>query len=186
MRKTIILVALALSGMLSHAQEVIELKEANVGFTPSILHLSDQGNYFTVDIKETYTGEFEQDPVRFMHTYFNIKDVIASLGGQENYSYYNVQFRSNKGELHARFNKLGTLLSSYSKFRDIVVPTPLQHQLYRDHKGWAMVTNQHVKRENNGSVKSDFYRVTMKKGNKKKNLKIHTSDIDGSLTVASN
>lgn len=186
MRKTVILVALALSGMLSHAQEVIELKEANVRFNPSTLQLSDQENYFTVDIKETYTGEFEQDPVRFMHTYFDMKDFIESLGGKENYGYYNVEFKSNKGELNARFNKLGTLLSTYSNFKDILIPTPLQHHLYRDHKGWAMVANQHVKKENNGSVKRDFYRVTMEKSNKKKKLKIHSSDIDGISRVAYN
>lgn len=186
MKKTVIFVALTLTGLLTNAQEVIELKAANVSFDPTTTHVVQHGNSFTVDIKEAFTGEFERDPVEFMKTNFDMAKVLETLGVEEKYSYYNVMFKSKKGELNANYNDKGKLLSFFSKFENIAVPSSLQHQLYRNYKGWAMVENSHVKRESNGSVTKDFYRVTMKKGNKKKNLKIQTSDIENSVVVAMN
>ncbi len=186
MKKTLIFVALTLTGMLTNAQEVIELKAANVSFDPTTTHVVQHGNSFTVNIKETFTGEFEKDPVEFMKTNFDMAEILETLGVGENYSYYNVMFKTKKGELNANYSNKGKLLSFISKFENIAVPSSLQHQLYRDYKGWAMVENSHVKRESNGSVIREFYRVTMQKGNKKKNLKIKTSDIENSALVALN
>lgn len=185
MEKTIIFVAIALSAFISNAQEVIELETAEVGFINANRDVTDTGNTFTFNITENMNGEFSKDPVNFVKTHFDIKEVISSLG-ERNYDYYNVSFISQKGELNARFDESGNLTSSSSRFKNIAVPIPLQHQMYRDYKGWVMVKSLHVTSEVNGNVKQDFYKITLKKGNKKRNLKINTSEIDRSSLVAVN
>lgn len=181
----VIFVALAFSAIMSNAQEVIKLKEAKVGFNASTTNIVNHGNSLTVNIKEAFNGEFEQDPITFMKTYFDIHEVIAELGVNA-YNSYQVSFRSRKGELNADFDNKGNLLATALKFENIIVPSQLQHQLYRDYKGWAMIKNAHIASESNGSVKENYYKVTMKKGKKKVNLKINATDIGKSTMVAVN
>lgn len=185
MKKTIIFVTLAFLSVVGNAQEVIKLKEAKVEFSPVSQQITNLGNSFIVNIKETFNGEFEQDPVSFMKTHFDIKKVIAELE-VKGFDSYQVSFKSRKGELNADFDNKGNLMATALKFENIIVPSQLQYQLYRDYKGWAMVKTLHVASESNGSIKEDFYKVIMKKGKKKVNLKINASDIGKSTMVAVN
>lgn len=176
MKKIIITLALAFSVTIGYPQKVIELNEAQVNFNP-ITSISAKGNSFSVKIKETAQGEFEKDPLAFMDKYFDINQVIDEIGNKRHQS-YQVSFRSRKGEMNAEFDNKGNLLSTYLKFSNVLVPYELKHQLYRDYKGWAMIKNQHIAKGRNGKVKSDFYRITMKNGNKKKNLKIDSPGLN--------
>lgn len=183
MKKMAIFVALALSALISNAQEVIKLEEANVSFNPISQNITNQGNFFSVNIKESYSGEFTKDPVAFMKAHFDIKEVISNLGVKD-YDSYEVTFKSRKGVLNAEFDAEGNILGTSLRFKNIMVPSPLQHQLYRDYKGWAMVKNLHIASELYGKPVKDFYKVTMKKGNQTKKLKINSSDIGKSTLVA--
>lgn len=179
MKKIIFILSLALTATICNGQEVIELKEAQVNFKPVTTNVFGKANSFSVNIKETENGEFEKDPVAFMDKYFDINQLLKEIGNNK-YESYDVTFRSRKGELNAKFDDKGALLSTFLRFENILVPNALSHQLYRDHKGWEMVKNLHVAKGKNGVMELDYYRITMKNGNKKKTFKINTSDIDKS------
>lgn len=183
MEKLVIFVALALSAVISNAQEVIELQEAKVEFSPVSQNITNPGNSFSVNIKENYIGEFEKDPMAFMTNNFDMKKVIAELGVY-NYTNYEVSFISTKGELIVNFDGNGEKTGSFMRFRDMALPSQLQHQLYRDHKGWALMKTLRIARESNGKVDKDYYKITMEKGNKKRKFKINASDVGLSTLVA--
>lgn len=167
MKTLIFYFVLVLSAGFSHAQ-IIELEEARVNFKPASQY---DDNHFSINIMENYEGEFEKDPIAFMNNNFDISEFISQLQNDD-YEYYLVSFRSRKGELRAEFDKAGTLLTTNSKFKNILVPGDIRHQLYRDHKGWAMVKNVHIAKSKNGLAKKDLYRITLKNGKGKKNIKL--------------
>lgn len=159
---------LVLCAGFSQAQ-INELEEARISFGPEYLNYDN--NHYRLDVLESYVGEFEKDPLAFMKNNFDIREFISQVQNEDIESYL-VSFRSRKGELRAEFDKAGTLLTTNSKFKNILLPRDICHQLYRDHKGWAMVKNVHIARSRNGMVKKDLYRITLKNGKEKKNLKI--------------
>lgn len=185
MKTLVIFVAFALSVVISNAQEVIELEEAKVEFTPVSQNIKNSEYSLLVNIKENYSGEFEKDPIAFMNDRFDINEIIEQLGGND-YHTYLVSFKSRKGALNAEFDGSGNKKRSNLRFKNVLVPAQLQHQLYRDHKGWAVIKTVHIAGENNGKVKRDFYKIKMKKGNQKKRLKINVSDLAKSTLVAEN
>lgn len=167
MKTLIISIALVLVAGISQAQ-IIELEEARVSFSP--VSLIDE-NSFSVTVRENYTGEFEKDPLAFMKNNFDIREFISQLQGKD-YESYLVSFRSRKGELQAEFDKVGNLLSTNQRFENIALPLDICHQLYREHKGWTMVKNVHIASSKKDVVNKDLYRITMRNGKEKKNLKI--------------
>ena len=170
MKTLIISTVLVLFAGFSQAQ-IIELEEARVSFSP--VSLIDE-NSFSVSVLENYAGEFEKDPLVFMKNNFDIEEFISQLQ-DEDYESYLVSFRSRKGELRAEFDKVGNLLATNLRFENILLPRDICHQLYRDHKGWTMVKNVHIASGKKDVVNKNFYRITMKNGKEKKNLKIEAS-----------
>lgn len=167
MKTLIISIALVLVAGISQAQ-IIELEEARVSFSP--VSVIDE-NSFSVTIEENYAGEFQKDPLAFMKNNFDIMEFISQLPGDD-YESYLVSFRSRKGELRAEFDKVGNLLSTNQRFENISLPLDVCHQLYREQKGWTMVKNVHIASSKKDAVIKDFYRITMRNGKEKKNLKI--------------
>lgn len=181
--KTLIfyLVLMLLAGI-ANAQEITELKEARVEFAPFPSEVVKSGDNFLYKVNENFAGEFEKDPLAFMNAHFNIKSLISEMkeGG---YTSYFVTFKSQKGTLEADFNQKGELVRSTSKFKNILLPAELRHQIYRDHKGWEMVKNLHVSRGSQGVVNRDYYKIKLENGKERKSIKI---DAPRSLGVAAN
>src|SRR5690606_12199405 len=146
MKRNIIILVAALMAVATHAQSVIELKETTLNYNPSTYNIVEQGNTFAMNIKENSIGEFEKNPMAFMHKHFNIHHFINEIGDR-GYDTYQVVFKSRKGALNAEYDKEGTLLSTNLKFTNVLIPNELQRKLYQDYKGWEMTKNQHIARE---------------------------------------
>lgn len=166
-----------------HAQEFTELKEAKVGFAPLASDVQQNGNSFSFNVKESYSGEFERDPLAFMETYFDIDSFIKEVSRDE-YNSYEVSFVSRKGILKADFDKNGELQNTSSRFKNIILPKKLQHQLYRDHKGWEMTKNVHIARGNGGELSKSYYKIKLENGKDRKKI-ILEAPVRG-IEVASN
>lgn len=170
MKNLFVLIALGFSTAVCPAQEVQELNEARVeAVSPSFLI---RGSNLTFKIPENYSGEFEANPLLFMKSHFDIKPVIAQLGEQDEYQ---VTFKSRKGHLQADFDKGGNLVYYSLRFKDVLVPYQLMVQLYKDHKGWALVRTIHQAKGNGDKPGRVTYKVRMQNGNKKKDLEYYTN-----------
>lgn len=169
MKTLIFYLVLVLFATVANAQEITELKEAEVNFSPVSSEVIRSGNNFSFFVKENYVGEFESDPLLFVQTHFNIKDIISKIEGQRSQIYF-VTFKSKRGSVSADFNSEGELVKSASRFKNIALPPELRHQLYEDHKGWVMVKNIHITRGKDGVVNQDIYKVKLVNGKERKNI----------------
>ena len=182
MKTLIIVLLLSFSAAVGSAQEVIKLEEARVSYSPEFSKIS--GNSFSFNVVESYEGEFETDPLAFMDYHLDINRLIEAVKDQK-YDSYNVIFKSSKGDLKARFDDKGKLTQSSFKLKNVLVPANLRTQLYRDHKGWAMVENMHVSKGKNGVVTKDYYRIKLERGNEIIKFKIDVANPEDT-EVASN
>lgn len=168
MKTLIFSLVLTLFAGITNAQEVTELKEARVDGTPLSSEIIRNGDNFTYKVKEAYIREFEKDPLLFVNKYFDFQDLASEVRGE--WDIYHVTFKSTKGNLQADFDSNGEMLSSISKFKNVILPRELMHQLYKDNKGWEMVKNVHVTRGKDGVVNQDIYRIKLENGKDRKNV----------------
>lgn len=173
MKTLIIVLLLSFTVAVGNAQEVIKLKEARVVSSPEFSKIS--GNNFSINVVESYEGEFETDPLTFMDTHLDINMFIDAVKDQK-YDSFNVTFKSTKGDLKARFDNKGKLTQTSFKLKNVLIPSNLRTQLYRDHKGWDMVENMHVSKGKNGVVTKDYYHIKMERGNETRKFRIDVAN----------
>lgn len=182
MKTLVIFLLLGFSAAITNAQGVIELNEARVDYNPVFTKVSHSGNTFTAQIKESFLGEFEQDPMAFMKENFNVHQLINQIGNDKYESYY-VSFRSRKGELKVNYDKEGNIMTAFQRFKNVSLPQAVAQQLFKENKGWSMTKNIHVAYGRNGNVEKDFYRITMENGKDRKKVKLDAKAA-GELGVA--
>jgi len=169
------------------AQEVTKLKATTVTFvTDGISYLDD--NVFIV--RENYSGEFSENPVKFMKENFDIQSYISYLDlkkgtdvQKSNNESYDVTFSTNKGDLVAKFSKDGELVETSQNFKNILVPSNIREELYTNYKGWNMVKNTYTASGKSDQLDKEMYRIKLKNGNKSQIVKI-APDRMGSGIVA--
>lgn len=166
MKKLIFYFVLTLFAGMTYAQEITELGEARVGFAPLSSDVSVDGENFSYTVNESYAGEFEKDPLLFMTNNFDVRNFIAEVKGK-NTEPFLVTFRSSRGSLMADFNSDGEVVKSYARFKNVLLPKNLRHQLYRDHQGWKMVKNLHLTLGRDGMVNQEIYKIKLAKINGK-------------------
>ncbi len=184
MKTLVIILILAFSASVSHAQEVIELNEAKVGFNASTV-LDGPTKKISVKISENLPGEFERNPIAFVNSRFDITPYLSQNSKDEFYS-YQVTFKTRKGQLQADYDKEGNLVKTVQNFDNIILPYDLAQKLYKEHKGWAMVKNNMVANGKKDKIDKAVYRVTMKNGNKKRNLKFDVVPSSNNAVVSIN
>ncbi|CAN5237957.1 hypothetical protein BH23BAC2_BH23BAC2_21700 [soil metagenome] len=171
MRKLLILFLLA--GISAGQAQVIQLDEARVTFKPAPVKITSHGGNLDLAIMEEYNGQFHSNPLLFIKKNFDVKPYVLQLKkGDEKFDSFLVEFRSNKGKLEARYSETGELLSTMQRFRDVPVPIAIAQQLYRDHKGWAMVNNTYVASGQGDKVEKELYRIKLKNGTSAQIVKI--------------
>ncbi|UJH92052.1 hypothetical protein LZ575_05455 [Antarcticibacterium sp. 1MA-6-2] len=175
MKTLVIFLFLGFSALITNAQGVIELNEARVDYNPVFTQVTHKGNTFTAQIKESYLGQFEKDPMAFMKENFNVNQLIAQTNNKD-FDAYIVSFRSRKGELKVNYDKEGNIVNAYQRFKNVSLPQAVAQQLFRENKGWSMVKNVHVAFGRNGEVDKDFYRITMENGKDRKKVKLDTKE----------
>jgi hypothetical protein len=171
MKTLFIFLALFIGTFIGTSQEVTELKEARIGFSPTASELTQDGNQFSFAVKELYRGEFQKDPIAFLNQNIDMEQFVELVRDQ-NYDRYEVNLKSTKGSLEAHFDRDGKLGATYERFEDILLPRNLMAQIYDDYKGWEMVKNVHITRGLNGQVQSEFYKIKLKNGKDSKRIKI--------------
>lgn len=184
MKNLFIILAFFVGSAIASAQEVTELKEAKVGFSPMGSELQQEGNTFTFAVKELFKGEFEKDPIAFMNQNVDMAKFLELVKDQS-YGHYQLKFKSSNGSLHADFDRNGKLGATTERFENIALPRHLMAQLLREHQGWKMVKNVHITRGQDGQVAKEFYKIKLENGKKSKKIKINV-DNDNLGEVASN
>ncbi|WP_037325013.1 hypothetical protein [Salinimicrobium terrae] len=152
-----------------------ELKEARVGFDPVLPEVTVDGEKYIFKIREKYGREFEKDPVEFLDRYCKIEAFIDLVEDGKTLE-YQVEVRSNKGKMRAKYCKEGNLLTVSYKLKNVLLPPHLQEEVYRNYKGWNMTRNIHVAKGRDGNVQQEYFKIRLEKGDEVQNLKIQVTD----------
>lgn len=184
MKTFIFLMLLLVATAVGQAQEITQLEEAKVGFSPLDAKITQVGDSYSYKVKEAYTGEFLEDPIAFMKANFDIKNFMAETA-EKNYDSYLVNFSCSKGFLEANYNSEGELIKTHQKFKDILLPHEVRQEVYRNNVGWTVTANKYVASGKGDMLDKQLYRVKLEKGNQKRVLKIDPREI-GTTSVASN
>lgn len=178
--KTIIFLLLVFGMSTVHAQKVIHLDPANLKYTPEkmVVPIHNSETHFLV--KENYTNEFINNPIRFMENNFDI-----SLVDMSEFDEVEVRFVSTKGYLKASFNDRGKLIRTYQEFKDILLPSAIRNQLYMENAGWNMVSNKYTALGKQNRINKELYLIKLQKGKQSKRVKIQPA-IEAGGRVASN
>lgn len=171
MKTVIISMLLAIWAYAGQAQEITQLEEARVLYTPEGAIVSSSGDSFSFNVNENYAGEFAEDPIAFMKANFNIQNFIASVK-DKNYDSYLISFRSHNGLLRADFNKHGELVRTSQSFKNILLPLDVRQSVYNDYKGWSMVKNKYLASGDMDRIDKEMYKIKLVKDNKTQNVKI--------------
>jgi len=159
-----------------NAQEVTKLKATTVTFETDEISYVDNNAFL---VRESYAGEFSENPIKFMNENFDIQSFISYMDQKKstdlqksNNESYRVKFSSDKGYLEAVFSKDGELTGTTQNFKNILVPSDIRTELYANYKGWNMVKNTYTASGKSDHKDKELYRIKLKNGNRSQIVKI--------------
>ncbi len=152
------------------AQEVTQLEEARVTFSPEVSVVTDLDNV-ELKVKESYPGHFSENPIRFMQENFDINELLSVIDTKD-FDKIQVSFVNRKGRLEATFDKDGDLVETYQQFKNIALPRNVREQLYNENKGWSMLKNKYVASGKGSKMDKQKYRIRLSNGNQNKSITI--------------
>jgi hypothetical protein len=174
---------LFIMGIFNYGQsQIIQLEETDIRFSPKIQKVSAVNDGLVFKVNEEHAGEFSKNPISFMKRNFDIHSFIKELEG-EVYNYYDVEFRTQKGNLSARFSNIGELLSTKQNFQNVALPRDIAKGLVRDHNGWIMTSNNYKALGDGNGILKEKYIVKLKRDNQRKTLRITPQREMGVATI---
>lgn len=174
--KKLILFLIVIFGINSmEAQEVIQLDEARLNFSPSTIIVDSKLGTVKCIVKEEYTGEFSANPIRFMKEKFDFKEFLSVVSNNHEFDEYLVTFNSSKGFLKAIYTAEGELVKTTQLFKNINLPPAIRNELFINNEGWVVTSNKYSASGKADKIDKEFYRIKLTNGNKKRIIKITPS-----------
>ncbi len=158
----------------SNAQEITELKETKISVESNTFLSSLNSNEYTYSIRGSYARDFEANAIRFLEENFDFQEFLKmeKIRPQD---FYEITLSSSKGYLIASYSKEGELINTFQKFKNILVPSDIRQELYKNYKGWAMVSNIFKAYGENNTLNSAVYHIKLKKENQVQKIKISSN-----------
>ena len=171
-----------LFGFISTGHSQILLKEAKVDYIPESMTMDANTNKLVIKIAEDRAGEFQSNPLSFVKNKFDVQKLVRD-NKRSLYNSYIVHFKSGKGNLLAKFDNDGTLISSYQNFKDIRLPEEARLQIVSKYRDAAIVSNKYVAYSKGWDLTKEMYKVKIKENGKTKRIKINKQDSSLSLAI---
>lgn len=182
MKTFVISIMLSMTVFALSAQEVMQLGEARLYYTPVKMESNHQGDSYIFKIRENSSHEFAKDPIGFMKANFDIHKFINQVA-DKNYIEYEVAFKSSKGWLKADFDKKGNLLKTRQQFKDVALPSEIRNRVNSAYEGWTLTKTKYSARTKGEILVSAIYKVRIENGEEKQDLKIDARDSDIVVSV---
>lgn len=165
----------------SNAQEIIQLEETELTFTPSAIILSEDYSNGVIKIREKYATQFRSDAIRFLKENFDVHRFLKEAG--EDTDQVTVTLKSNSGLLVADYDKNGDLIRTFQKFKDVPLPFDIRNQVHANYEGWNMTKNKYIAYGKVDQIENEKYLVNLEKGKEREKVKIIPSRISGVAAV---
>lgn len=154
---------------IGHSQ--IVLKESNVEYIPGTMEVDAVTNSVSLTIPEAYVNEFKEDPLSFIQDNFNINQLIRD-NEQFDFDSYQVFFQSKDGNVLANFDEKGDLVSSFHRFKDVILPDDVRLEILRSYKNSKVLKNKHIVTTKDLAITKEYYIVKVLEGDRTRRLKI--------------
>ena len=105
-------------------------------------------------------------------------DIKEARNYDPNFETIQVVFKQSTGKkqpkdiIKATYDKNGKITNASEKFNNIVLPPAVRSSIYKDHIGWDMKKNSYQVSYRPGKEVKKVYKVQLKNGKLKKNLKL--------------
>ncbi len=83
-----------------------------------------------------------------------------------------VNFKQNKGNILATYDRDGKILTSSERFKDIALPPAVRNSIYKENPGWTLHSNAYLVSYSHGKDVKKTYKALIRKGNLKKYLRL--------------
>ena len=118
-----------------------------------------------------YLPDRNADPkVRALEDSFIAYDLGKNFEGYETYLVY---MEVKGGTLAATYNEKGQLIRVVENYKNVVLPSKLIYEIYRQYPGWQIVNDKYLYSQEKGDIVKKQYNLKIKKGNESKKLKVH-------------
>ena len=178
--KTLNFYLLLLSCVFSvNAQQTNQPENAGEEIRPIELVPTSNMHTYKCIVDAAYTKAFTENAIAFVEENFSIHDDYLPLVKNHKHVSYLVTFANAHGFLEVTYNQKGEPIRTRQRFRNIIVPQNIRHELYKKYKGWRMVKNTYKALGGNSGLEKEVYRIKLKKGKKSQIVKIDPNLITG-------
>ena len=171
MKTFVISILLSLTAAILSAQEVTVLDEARLFYAPLNVAVTQEGDSYVYNIKESQARQFARDPIGFMKANFDIQSFIAHTA-KKKYHAYLVTFKSTNGALEVDFDSEGNLLETRQQFKNVILPAQLRNEVYNSFQGYTLTKAKYTARTKGEILANATYKIRLENGKDKQNLKI--------------
>lgn len=105
-------------------------------------------------------------------------DVTMSPIYKETANGYKLSFKQPKARIIASFDKNGSLLWTFEKFKDIACPENVRNTLFKEYAEWKMMGNAYFVHYSKDGELRKVYKIALEKGDNKQFIKL---DSDGEI-----
>lgn len=172
-----LILGIFLIGFMATGNSQIELEEVKI----KSMKLDPVTQTLVITLPEEKVGEFETDPLYFMKNKFNAKRFVKDNSNSDIIEFY-VNFVTSKGNLEARFNKNGELVSSKQRFINIRLPHDVQMEIARLYKGAEITRSKYIAHSKGWDINKEYFKLKLADGDKNRRIRINREN--GQLLVA--
>ncbi|TRO66533.1 hypothetical protein [Christiangramia sabulilitoris] len=182
--KKIITLALVVCWVLtSYSQEIIELDETTLNFSPTGEIVFEDYQNGVLKVKETYQHQFQSNAIAFVNENFDIGRYREESGNLDGNIF--ITLRSPKGQLTAQFDHKNQLVNTNQKFKDVPLPFDVRNEVYAQFKGWTISKNRYFASGREANIDKEKYIVYLEKDKSREKIKItpSRSSVTGVATI---
>ena len=158
-------------GFISTAQTQILLDVADLGDIPSSMKIDPATNALVIKMEKS-AGEFNKDPLTFVKSRFNSRQLVED-NKEGDFDSYVVKFKSSKGHLTANFDNKGDLVTSFQRFTNVAIPDEARLQILQKYRDCNFLKSTYAARSKGYEIKKEHYLVKIKDGDKMRKLRIN-------------
>lgn len=181
MKTLFFLSVFVLCATIGQAQEITKLEEVKIAYTPLVGQIVQNGDEFTITLKNFASNSFIKNPIGFMKENFDIHKFIAAVekdNGKFDYHAYVIRIMSSKGYMVANYDSEGNLRSTKQNFTNILPPYNIRVQVYGENIGWQIEKIKYMASTKGEILNKALYKMTLQLGSQKRNITIDALDKD--------
>lgn len=164
-------ICLLMFGMIQTGHSQIVLEETEVEYAPYDMKMEGVSNTLIFKIPERHVGEFHEDPLAFIEDRFDAGE-LARQNKDQDFIFYQVDFKTKKGNVLAKYDANGEMISTSQRFKDVKLPDDVKLEILRNYRNSRILKNRHVVTSKKWLIDKEYYKIKLHDGEKIRKMRI--------------